>query len=301
MSMKLLGETFDIHGGGLDLCFPHHEDEIAQSESYTGKPFAKYWMHNGLMQYSDQTSKIGARSGDFTSQERDKMSKSKGNTVTVTELLANHDPETIRYFLLATHYRSPIDFSDERIAEVGKGMARLNGFRARYERITGESFDLLSMPKTRAEPTFRVEGSTFLEQVIQLRTRFLDYMDDDFNTGGAIGVLAELLPLLNRFASEGSLEDGARSSADDRQRFRHAAGVLRELTALLGILLQPASAPADDGLVAPLVDLLLEVRQECRKSKNFGLSDLVRDRLKELGIVVKDRPDGSDWERGAKP
>lgn len=298
MSRKLLGDTFDIHGGGLDLCFPHHEDEIAQSESFTGKPFAKYWLHNGLMQYSDQTRKIGAREGDFASQEEAKMSKSKGNIITIADLLAKYPAETIRFFLLSTHYRRPIDFSDERIEEVGKGLARLHAFAERFGRVTKTPLHQLSVPARRGP--FAANGSEFLTEVGRLRQRFLECMDDDFNTGGAIGVLFELLPVLNRFADSNKLDGGGPGAKIEE--FTRGAGVLRELAGILGVLTQPPAAGAagldsDDGLAAKLLDLLLELRQTARKAKNFAMSDTIRDRLKELGVTIEDRADGSSWKR----
>ena len=145
MSRKILGETFDIHGGGLDLVFPHHENEIAQSECCHGKPQAKYWMHNGLMQSSSEVGKIGGRNtreadaGDQAAQEAGKIGKSKGASA-FSELLKRHAPETIRFFLLSTHYRRPIDYSEARIEEVNTGLEQFYRFFKRYERIAGQSF-----------------------------------------------------------------------------------------------------------------------------------------------------------------
>ncbi|MBI3467272.1 MAG: cysteine--tRNA ligase, partial [Planctomycetes bacterium] len=213
MSMRYLGETFDIHGGGLDLVFPHHENEIAQSESYTGKPFARYWLHNGLLQRTGEVRKLGGRpvAGDIEGQEIDKMSKSKGNIVTISELLGRHEPETVRFFLLATHYRRPIDFSDDRIEEVGRGMQAFYRFFERYQRITGESFHKMDVPaQKRTGPVsggtefsgeFETTGShaEFLSELKAHRDRYLEAMDDDFNTGGAVGILFDLLRTLNGF------------------------------------------------------------------------------------------------------
>ncbi len=154
MSRKLLGETFDIHGGGLDLVFPHHENEIAQSECCHGKPQANYWMHNGLMQSSSEVGKVGGRNtrtaaeGDQQAQEAGKIGKSKGASP-FRDLLAIHPPETIRFFLLSTHYRRPIDFSDQRIAEVGTGLDQFYRFFSRYQRVTGESFYAIKPPARR--------------------------------------------------------------------------------------------------------------------------------------------------------
>ena len=151
MSRRILGETFDIHGGGLDLAFPHHENEIAQSESCHGRPMAKYWMHNGLMQASDEVGKVGGRktrsaddesnavAGDLASQEAGKISKSKGSSA-FSEMLQRISPETIRFFLLSTHYRRPIDYSEARIQEVVTGLETFYRFFKRYERVNGRKF-----------------------------------------------------------------------------------------------------------------------------------------------------------------
>jgi cysteinyl-tRNA synthetase len=161
MARKILGDSIDIHGGGLDLMFPHHENELAQSESCTGKPFARYWMHNGLMQASGAPGKVGGghdKQGDKPvdlaaakeAQESNKLAGSKG-AASVKELFAKHDPETIRFFLLNTHYRSPIDFSDERISETGKSLEGFYRLFEEYERVTGKSFYSLEAPQKRTD------------------------------------------------------------------------------------------------------------------------------------------------------
>src|SRR5262249_45065866 len=175
MSMRLLGQTLDIHGGGLDLQFPHHENELAQSESLTGVPFVRYWMHNGLM-------KTG----------HDKMSKSKGNEIVVSELLQRHPSETLRFFLLTTHYRRPIDYSEDRLEEVQRGLESFYRLFERFQRITGGSFYQLPAPQTSSAFDPRGADPAFLAEVARHRQEFLEFMDDDFNTGGAIGSLYEL-------------------------------------------------------------------------------------------------------------
>src|SRR5215831_17360370 len=161
MSMKLLGETLDIHGGGLDLQFPHHENELAQSESFTGKPFSRYWMHNGLMKTGN-----------------DKMSKSKGNEIVVSALIERHAPETLRFFLLATHYRRPIDYSEARLDETRRGLDGFYRFFERSQRVAGTSFYEVQAPRTNTpfEPTGR--NREFLDEVKRLRRSFLEHMDD---------------------------------------------------------------------------------------------------------------------------
>jgi cysteinyl-tRNA synthetase len=285
MSMKLLGETLDIHGGGLDLQFPHHENELAQSESYTDKPFARVWMHNGLL-------KMGTA----------KMAGSVGNVVNIADLLRRHHPETVRFLLLSTHYRSPIEYSEERLTEVAKALQGFYRFFERYERITGESF--YTLPAGKAEA-----GG----EVAALRARFLEYMADDFNTGGAVGVLFELLSALNRSADAANLE-APESAAAAKDEFRRGVRVLRDLSSILGLFAAPVTPGGADRLVERLRPLAAELglpespdaeslmrefiqaRAEARKAKNFALADQVRKRLGELKVTLEDRPGGkTDW------
>jgi cysteinyl-tRNA synthetase len=279
MSMKLLGQTLDIHGGGLDLQFPHHENELAQSESLTGQTFARYWMHNGLMKTGQQ-----------------KMSKSAGNEIVVREVLKRHDPETVRFLLLNTHYRSPIEYGEERLIEVRRSLEGFYRFFERYQRITGRSVYAIEAPTRRGE--FPAE-TPFLQEVARLRERFLECMDDDFNTGGAIGVLNELLTALNRFADTRQLEGGKADPADVRA-FERGVTVLKELSQLLGLFQQPPAAKeaGQDELVGGLMQLLIDLRAEARKAKNFALGDQIRKRLGELGVTLEDRPGGTGWRRG---
>jgi cysteinyl-tRNA synthetase len=277
MSMKLLGETLDIHGGGLDLQFPHHENELAQSESFSGKPFARYWMHNGLL-------KMGTA----------KMAGSVGNVINVVDLLERHDPETVRFLLLSTHYRSPIEYSEERLLEVGRSLESFYRFFERYERIFNTSFYALQALATRGP--FEAGGSEFLDEVARLRGDFLERMDDDFNTGAAVGTLNRLLTVLNRFADVSELEKPNVTNAD-KQSFRLATGVLKELSQILGIFSRPRAVKegGSDTLVAGLMQLLIDLRAEARKAKNFSMADIIRKRLGELGITLEDRTGGTGW------
>lgn len=311
MSCALLGETFDIHGGGLDLQFPHHENEIAQSEARHGKPMAKYWMHNGLMQASNEVGKVGgrktrsaesgAKEGDLASQEAGKISKSKGASA-FRDLLARFPAETIRFFLLSSHYRRPIDYSEERLAEVGKGLETFYRFFKRFELITGTSFYTLSAPKTRAEGDARWGAvsaeQAVLTEVLGCRSRFLEAMDDDFNTGGGIGILFDLLRILNRSIEEKKLEAPGASDSD-KTELAEAAAVLKELAQILGIFKEaPAgSETADDGLTDTLMDILIQLRLAAKKRKDFETADKIRDDLKAAGILLEDRPGGTTWSR----
>jgi len=279
MSMKLLGETLDIHGGGLDLQFPHHENELAQTESFTGKPFVRYWMHNGLL-------KMGTT----------KMAGSVGNVINVVDLLARHQPETVRFLLLSTHYRSPIEYSEERLHEVRRSLEGFYRYFERFERIAGTSFYSLEAQDKRTP--FQATGSEFLAEVGRLRDEFLQRLDDDFNTGGAVGTLHKLLPLLNRFADARRLEEGKAASADV-EAFRRGAAVLKELGHILGLFtVAPMEKEAgQDQLLGGLMQLLIDLRAEARKAKNFAMADTIRKRLAELGVTLEDRVGGTLWRR----
>jgi cysteinyl-tRNA synthetase len=300
MSMKLLGQTLDIHGGGLDLQFPHHENELAQSESYTGRTFARYWMHNGLMRIRSQSRKIKDQPGaDDDGTELQKMSKSLGNEIVVREVLKKHEPETLRLLLLNTHYRSPIEYSEDRLAELRRGLDGFHRFFERYERITAQSFYQVQAPDRHGGFDMTGKHAEFLTEVSRLRDTFLACMDDDFNTGGAVGVLYELLTALNRFADTQQLESG-QAEAAARQEFQRGVVVLRELGQILGLFYQPPAAKsgANDELVNGLVQLLIDLRAEARKTKNFALADQIRQRLGKLDITLEDRPGGTGWRRG---
>jgi cysteinyl-tRNA synthetase len=291
MSMKYLGRTLDIHGGGLDLQFPHHENELAQSESFTGQTFACYWMHNGLL-------KMGTA----------KMAGSVGNVVNVVDLLKQHNPETVRFLLLSTHYRSPIEWSDERLGEVKRSLDGFYRFFERYERITKSSFFALQAPTRRGD--LLMDGTEFLVEVGHNRQQFLNCMDDDFNTGGAVGLLYELLTTLNRYADRENLESGAADLAAV-ENFKWGTLVLRELSQILGLFPDPPVVKKlgeDDTLVAGLMQLLIDVRNNLRaeakkiaakddprKKALFEQTDLIRKRLGELGVTLEDRPGGTGW------
>ncbi|MSR57006.1 MAG: cysteine--tRNA ligase [Planctomycetaceae bacterium] len=307
MCLKHLGETLDIHGGGLDLMFPHHENELAQSESYSGKTFARYWLHNGLMQAGKTAGKVGgahSRQGDAEldkdAQEAGKLAGSKG-AASVKELFVRHQPETVRFFLLATHYRSPIDFGDENIAEMGKSLEGFYRLFKTYQRITGQDFYQLAAPKLRSETTvLPAEPAGFVADLTRSRDRFFDSMDDDFNTGGARAALFDLRTTINGFIQEQKLESTGKTDPKLVATLTAAMTLLKELAGLLGVFVKPLpkkSAGGDDLFADGLMKLILELRGEARTTKNWPMSDKIRDRLKELKVVVEDRPDGVLWRR----
>lgn len=306
MCMKHLGETLDIHGGGLDLMFPHHENELAQSESCTGKPFARYWLHNGLMQAGKTSGKVGgdhSRHGDLTadqaSQEANKIAGSKG-AASVKELFKLHTPETIRFFLLSTHYRSPIDFSDENLTQTGKSIEGFYRLFETYQRLAGKDFYQLPTAKLRSETAeFSGEPASFLAELHQFRERFLEAMDDDFNTGGAVGVLFELRKTLNGFINDQKLDSSGKGNAAALEALTKGMILLRELSSLIGVFEAPLAKEEtqDNDLVDGLMHLIMDIRADARATKNFPLSDKIRDQLKALKIVIEDRPSGTSWKK----
>ncbi|MDX1963404.1 MAG: cysteine--tRNA ligase [Pirellulales bacterium] len=329
MARKILGDTIDIHGGGLDLMFPHHENELAQSESCTGKPFARYWLHNGLMQAAGQAGKVGGqhdKQGDKTSaatteappapsltdalsheqlaQEANKIAGSKG-AASVKELFARHSPEAIRFFLLSTHYRSPIQFSDELLTETGRGLEGFYRFFKRVQRISGKSYYEMPYPGTRAagnaslaEAALANSAATdFYHEVSAIRAKFCDALDDDFNTGAGTAALFDLLRVLNKFGDVEKLE--SQPTPEKVAIFLTGVAVLRELTAILGVFLQPVSTSGggDETLLGQLMSLLIEIRANSRKNKDFATADLIRKKLAEFGVALEDRPGGTEWTR----
>jgi cysteinyl-tRNA synthetase len=278
MSMRYLGQQLDIHGGGLDLVFPHHENELVQSESYTGVAFASYWMHNGLL-----------------TKDGKKISKSDpGTIVLMSDLLKAHPADTIRALLLSSHYRRPIDFGPHRLTEIERGLQTFYRAFERFAELTGERFQELAAPTRRGE--FDAGSSPVLQEIAEHRQRFLDAMDDDFNTGGAIGELFEVVHSLNRFANQltRATASGAR---DPISEYRTGMVVLKELSQILGVFRKPlvAEPAAGDSLTEPLLGLLTELRARLRKEKNFALADEIRNRLAHLGVTLEDKPDGTRW------
>jgi cysteinyl-tRNA synthetase len=307
MSMKYLGETLDIHGGGLDLLFPHHENELAQSECCTGKPFSKYWLHNGLMQASGQAGKVGGQHDkrgdvpDMASQVAGKLAGSAGAESVKTAVFSKHHPETVRFFLLATHYRSPIDFGDERIEETGRSLEGFYRLIESFRRITGQDFYSLATSTTREQSSaLDGEPSRFLSELKSLRDRYYECMDDDFNTGGAVGVLFDLRKAINGFAAESKLDGDGKSNEQNMAAFVAAVTLLKELAGILGVFRKPIESGRDganEELVDGLMQLVISLRGSLRAEKNWALADTIRNSLNELKITLEDRPDGTLWRR----
>jgi len=244
MSLRYLGETLDIHGGGQDLIFPHHENEIAQSESFTGVvPFVRYWIHNGLVQLGGE-----------------KMSKSVGVLVTIQEVLEKYSPDALRMFILSSHYRSPLSFSDEGLEAAEKGMDRL---RQAASSSTGE----------RAQEGQPMETAEF-------RQRFVTAMDADFNTAQALAALFDLAREINRGLSQGA-------------RVKEGQEALKELGGVLGFTFKESEVEL---AAEPFIELLISIRSELRQAKQWEAADRVRAGLKDLGVVLEDTPQKTTWK-----
>ena len=246
MSTCCLGDSFDIHGGGSDLMFPHHENEIAQTEAATGKTFARYWMHNGPVRVDNE-----------------KMSKSLGNFFTVREVLAKYPAEVVRYLLVASHYRSPINYSDQGLDQAASALERL------YLAVRGTASNTAKdLVNSRYERAFR------------------QAMDDDFNTAEAIGVLFDLARDLNK------------AKEADHEQAGQLARLLLKLASVLGILQGDADVFLKKGahqVDAKLVDSLIAQRKQARADKNWALADQIRDQLNGMKVVIEDGVDGSQW------
>jgi cysteinyl-tRNA synthetase len=309
MSKKLLGETFDIHGGGLDLVFPHHENEIAQSECCHGKTFATYWAHNGLLRRDANAGKIGGRAERTSDaaeappaeeQVSGKMSRSKGAGGLAT-LIAKQGGERIRFFLLRTHYRSTVLFSEEAIEEAAIGLESFYRLFKRYHRITKGDFYHLQARAHRTEGAAQPTGNEALDAAAACKAKFITAMDDDFNTGGAIGELFELAKIANRYCDEKNLENGGADNATIGDLTLLMA-TIKELANILGIFQKPpvvANGGSDETL-AKIMPLVIDLRANARAAKNFAMADAIRDGLAPAGIKIEDRPSGAEWTGGGE-
>ena len=259
MSCKHLGETFDIHAGGNDLIFPHHENEIAQSEASTNKPFARYWIHFG-----------------FLNINKEKMSKSLGNFFTAREVLEKFSPEAIRLFFLQSHYRGPLDFTDELIEAAEKGLEKILNLQDTIE--TGLKKNI----QNGIVPDFDF-GS--------FERKFIEVMDDDFSTAQGISVVFDFIKEINKTISE--------STSVHVDFYKKIDNFLKSTAGnVLGIMKEKSvTGRPDTSLENHLIEILIEIRLKAKKEKNFSLADEIRDKLSGLGITIKDTKDGTDYLR----
>lgn len=252
MNLNHLGEQIDIHGGGNDLIFPHHENEIAQSESFTGKPFATYWIHNGMLQLSGE-----------------KMSKSVGNLVTIEEFLARHPADALRMMVLNSGYRNPLSYSEDILAQSEKGIERLRSSLKPAE-IGAGGASVIAL-------------KTLADQMDNTLSGFQTSMDNDFNSAGGLAQLFDLVRVINQTRDEGATNE----------QLEPAQALVRKLTAVFGLTIDQVNQ--GNQVVDGFVDLLIEIRTELRTNKMWALSDRVRDRLVELGVVLEDSKNGTTW------
>ncbi|MBM4255384.1 MAG: cysteine--tRNA ligase [Deltaproteobacteria bacterium] len=267
MSSKYLGQPFDIHGGGSDLIFPHHENEIAQSEGAKGTEFARYWLHNGMV-----------------SVEHEKMSKSLGNFLTIKDALTKTTPEVLRYVLLSTHYRMPLDFSMQKVEEAEKGLTRIYETLARVDAVVGLSYQT-NQPRTANS---------------ELDKRFREAMDDDCNTARALGVVFESIRELNRSLDAGQTADLAATRAG-LTAIASVLGIMNEVPTQF-LEAQKQRGLTQSELTPEKIEVLIAERAAARKAKNFKRGDEIRDQLAAQGVILKDSPTGTTWtmESGRK-
>ncbi|MFQ5795893.1 MAG: cysteine--tRNA ligase [Candidatus Bipolaricaulia bacterium] len=269
MAIDLFRKGPDIHTGGSDLIFPHHENEIAQAEAKTGKPFAHYWLHNALLDYQGE-----------------KMSKSLGNFEYAREVVARYGRDPVRFFFLSKHYRTPINFTETGVAEAERSVRRV------YNLLEEIELDLSRREYTAVDVKPEGEGLSetgqrFTAYLNEVRDRFIAALDDDFNTAGALGIVFELVREVHRFRSDEMTDR-------DLPLLAQTAAVLRELGEPLG-LFQEKRFGGEIGLPDQLIELLIDVRAVLRDNQQWELADRIRDRLGELGVTLKDRADGTDW------
>ena len=254
MSMKYLGETMDIHSGGQDLIFPHHENEIAQSEGATGKPFAKYWMHNG-----------------FINVDNEKMSKSKNNFFTINDIRKEYDLEVVRLFMISSHYRSPINFSNELLDSIKSSLERLY--------IAKNNLKYLL---SKAEEKERLENEVDIEEsLLKHKDRFIEAMEDDLNTADAVSAIFDLVRDINANINDNT----------SKTTIQYAFDLYMELAGVLGLLSKEEKSLDEE------IEALIEERQKARKEKNWALADEIRDNLNGKGIILEDTPSGVKWRR----
>ncbi|NLJ33980.1 MAG: cysteine--tRNA ligase [Firmicutes bacterium] len=270
MALKYLGENIDFHGGGVDLIFPHHENEIAQSEAFTGQTFVRYWVHNGFVNFSGE-----------------KMAKSLGNVVSIREAREQYSGMAVRLYLLSTHYRSPIDFDLEKLSAAQKGWERLQNVWKTLEQVLGKEGGQLPAP---APEDMGERGEKLLTEAQEALNRFEEAMDDDLNTALAVGVLFDLSREINSFLREPA------TTGEEKAVLAQARQIFQTISGVLGLV--PAAELGDEGeLLDSLIKIIIELRQEARKNKDYARADRIRDRLAKLGIVLEDAPQGVRYRR----
>lgn len=277
MSMKYLGETFDIHGGGKDLVFPHHENEIAQTEAATGKPFVRYWLHNG-----------------FVNINSEKMSKSLGNFFTIKEVLQRYDSEILRFFLLSAHYRSPIDFSDQNMEEADAGLERIYSALAAAGEVMAGGGTATVVPSVLADAE-----KELYDRAGSFEGKIREAMDDDFNTALAVGHIFDLVRSINRVIAEGGKTAEVRGLlAEANEKLLWAGGILGLLRSEPAAFLERIKGRklTATGISEEEISRLIAERTEARRRKDYRRSDEIRDYLLSKDIMLLDGPQGTSWK-----
>ncbi len=264
MSMKYLDQPLDIHAGGTDLVFPHHENEVAQSEAYSGKEFCKYWMHVGYLAIDNK-----------------KMSKSLGNFLTVNDFRQHYDPRVLRLFLLTAHYRSPLNFTDELIEQAKSSLARLDNFYHNLRFYLGERRFENNTDKDDA--ALNDQDHQLLEYIEQTKEDFDQEMNDDFNTAGGMAALFSLVREINAYMQNQKV---------NTQVIHQVYDALIQLDEVIGLLPKETEEILDEEIEAKIRE-----RDEARKQKDFARADAIRDELREQGIILEDTPEGVRWKR----
>lgn len=283
MSLKYLGEKFDFHGGGADLIFPHHENEIAQSQAALGdeNSFAQYWIHNG-----------------FITIDSSKMSKSAGNFFTVEDILQKYSGEVVRFFLLQTHYRSPLDFNEDRIKETQTAYNRLktafDNLNELARKIEAGTFVKGSGEKSAMITVSQAGG--LVELAERLLSAFDDAMNDDFNTALAISYMFELSRDVNAYHAD-YISGSTSPRGADAFMIMRVREIFMEMADVIGIFENISEDAVDSELVDKLMQIILDIRQDARKSKNWAVADKIRDDLRAAGIVLEDSPQGVKWKQ----
>ena len=268
MSLKYLGAGFDIHGGGADLIFPHHENEIAQTECYSGQPFVRYWMHNG-----------------FITVNQEKMSKSLGNFFLVRDILKKFSADVVRFYLLSTHYRSPLDFDDQKLGVAEKGLERIRTSLRLAENALAAA--------AKSDQVSSLDSRELIAAAEKSKADFLAAMDDDFNTALAFAAIFDFCRVVNSFINSSDYLP----AVSMQPALQRVVALFDEFHAVLGMVRPMGQTAADPSGEEDLMAIIIDIRTAARQKKDWATADLIRDRLKAVGVILEDTPHGVSWKK----